>query len=106
MSASIHARGVHLALGARHLLVDVEFAADPGQCVGVVGPNGVGKSTLLKVLAGLQPVDRGTLTLSPPDATVGYLAQEPERLDETVHDFLARRTGVAAAQAELDAATA
>ncbi len=105
MPASLHTRGLHLALGARHLLDDVELSADPGQRIGLVGPNGVGKSTLLKVIAGLQPVDRGAVTLSPADATVGYLPQEPERRDETVHAHLARRTGVAAAEAELEDAT-
>ena len=73
----------------------------------MVGPNGVGKSTLLRALAGLQPVDRGTVTTTPPDATVGYLAQEPERRpDETVAELIARRTGVTEANRELNAATA
>ena len=105
MSASIHARGVSLALGARHILEGADLSVDPGQRVGLVGPNGVGKSTLLKLLCGeLQP-DAGTITRTPPTAIVGYLAQELERTDETVHEHLARRTGVAAAQHELDAAT-
>ena len=78
----------------------------PGARMGVVGPNGVGKTTLLRVLAGLEPPDAGAVELSPPDATVGYLAQEPERrADESVRDQLRRRTGVAAADAELEAAS-
>jgi ATPase subunit of ABC transporter with duplicated ATPase domains len=105
VSASLHARDLSLALGARHVLVGVDLAVDPGQRIGLVGPNGVGKSTLLKVVAGLVVPDRGTITLSPPSANVGYLPQEPERLDETVMHHLARRTGVAAASAELHAAT-
>ncbi|KNB53653.1 ABC-F family ATP-binding cassette domain-containing protein [Streptomyces caatingaensis] len=48
----------------------------------------------------------GTLRLSPPTATIGYLPQEPDRRPgESVGAFLARRTGVAEAQAALDAAT-
>jgi ATPase subunit of ABC transporter with duplicated ATPase domains len=67
----------------------------------------VGKSTLLGVLAGLERPERGTITLAPPNANVGYLPQEPERRpDETVAGFVARRTGVGAASAELDRATA
>ena len=105
MPASLHARDVSLALGARHLLVDVVLDADPGQRIGLVGTNGVGKSTLLQVLAGLIRPDRGRVVLNPATANVGYLPQEPERRDESVLDHLARRTGVTAAQAALDAAT-
>ncbi len=84
--------------------VDLVVAA--GQRIGVVGPNGVGKTTLLQALAGLVPIDRGRIERTPPAATVGYLPQEPSRSDETVAAFLARRTGVTAATAELEAATA
>ena len=66
--------------------------------IGLVGVNGAGKSTLLGVLAGLRPADAGTVTISPPGATIGHLPQEPDRRPhETVRQFLARRTGVAAA---------
>ena len=106
MTASLHARDISLALGARHVLDGVDLAVDPGQRVGLVGPNGVGKSTLLRILAGLLPPDRGVVTLSPSTANVGYLPQEPERADETVRRHLERRTGVAAASAALDASTA
>ncbi|MFB7264894.1 ABC-F family ATP-binding cassette domain-containing protein, partial [Streptomyces nojiriensis] len=55
---------------------------------------------------GLDTPETGELRLSPPGAAVGHLPQEPERRpEESVREFLARRTGVAAAQAELDAAT-
>ena len=50
----------------------------------LIGQNGAGKSTLLRMLADRRPT-AGAVTLSPPDATIGYLAQEPERIDgETV----------------------
>ena len=50
-----------------------------GRRIGLVGPNGVGKSTLLGALAGLVELDRGRVDRTPPTATVGYLTQEPER---------------------------
>ena len=106
MSASLHARNISLALGARHILVDVDLSLDPAHRFGLVGPNGVGKSTLLRVLCGRQRPDVGSVSLAPRSATVGYLEQEPERRQETVHAHIERRTGIVAAHAELDAATA
>ncbi|MDQ3945419.1 MAG: ATP-binding cassette domain-containing protein [Actinomycetota bacterium] len=79
----------------------------PGDRIGVLGPNGSGKSTLLRSLAGLIQPDGGSVVLTPPTATVGYLPQEPERRPgETILDLLGRRTGVTEASAALDAATA
>jgi len=105
--ATLVARSVTVSFGDHLVLDDVELVVAPADRVGLVAPNGTGKSTLLRVLAGHHAPDRGTVTLAPPSATVGYLPQEPERrLGESVHAFLARRTGVAAAQAELHRATA
>lgn len=91
--------------GERLLFAELDLVVAPGDVIGLVGVNGAGKSTLLRTLAGLLPVEAGSVTLSPPTAAVGHLPQEPERRPgETVRDFLARRTGVTAAQAALDAA--
>jgi len=106
MTSSLHARNLKLTIGKAVILADVELQVAPGWRVGLVGPNGVGKSTLLRVLAGTQRIDAGKVTVAPASATIGYLPQEPDRSEhETVRDFLARRTGVAEATAELDAAT-
>src|SRR6476620_3562391 len=105
-NASLHARNLSLSLGRAVILRAVDLSVSPGWRVGLVGPNGVGKSTLLKVLSGAIRPDAGTVTVAPPHAIVGYLPQEPERrAGETVAEFLARRTGVSAASAELEAAT-
>ncbi|SUA76801.1 Uncharacterized ABC transporter ATP-binding protein YjjK [Nocardia otitidiscaviarum] len=104
MSATLHARGLSAGHGERTLFADLDLVLAPGDVIGLVGVNGAGKSTLLRMLAAGRAAD-GSIALSPPDATVGYLAQEPERLaGETVMAFLARRTGVADAQRRMDAA--
>ena len=106
MVASLSLSGVSVTRAARPVLTDVDLLVAPGKRIGVVGPNGVGKSTLLAVAAGVLAPESGTVALAPPTATVGWLHQEPERSDELVRDLLARRTGVTDAQLELDAATA
>ncbi|RBJ01274.1 ABC transporter ATP-binding protein [Micromonospora provocatoris] len=106
MSATLIAKDLTAGHGDRLLFEDLDLVVAPGDVVGLVGVNGAGKSTLLRTLAGLVPREQGSVSLSPPTATVGYLPQEPERRPgETVREFLARRTGVSAAQAALDAAT-
>ncbi|MEU2983693.1 ABC-F family ATP-binding cassette domain-containing protein [Micromonospora aurantiaca] len=106
MSATLIAKDLTAGHGDRILFEDLDLVVAPGDVVGLVGVNGAGKSTLLRTLAGLAPREQGSVALSPPTATVGYLPQEPERRPgETVRGFLARRTGVTAAQAALDAAT-
>ncbi|WP_262282960.1 ABC-F family ATP-binding cassette domain-containing protein [Micromonospora sp. MA102] len=106
MSATLIAKDLTAGHGDRLLFTDLDLVVAPGDVIGLVGVNGAGKSTLLRTLAGLQPLEQGSVVSNPPTATVGYLPQEPERRPgETVRGFLARRTGVTAAQAALDAAT-
>lgn len=104
MSTTLHARGLSAGHGERTLFDDLDLTLAPGDVIGLVGVNGAGKSTLLRMLAD-RATPTGSITLSPPDATVGYLAQEPERIPgETVLEFLGRRTGVTAAQHAMDSA--
>ena len=106
MPASLRVQGIRVTLGVTTVLDGVDLAADPGQRVGIVGPNGVGKTTLLRAIAGQVRIERGRVLLTPTGATVGYLTQEPQRVvGENVRAFLHRRTGVAAAQSALDEAT-
>lgn len=106
MTATLRAHDLVFAHGAQEVLSGVSLSLFPGHRVGIVGPNGVGKSTLLRVLAGLLDPDLGSVTLTPPSATVGYLQQEPDRrAGEKVLDYLARVTGVTAATTVLQTAT-
>ncbi len=95
---AVNLRAVGFAHGPHVVLADVAVMVGAGSRLAVVGPNGVGKSTLLALLAGhLQP-ETGSVTLSPPTATVVLLPQERDRRPaENLHDYLGRRTGVTAA---------
>ncbi len=101
-SFSLVARDLRKTRAGVTVLEAVDVAVGPRTRLGVVGPNGVGKTTLLRLLAGLDRPDRGSIVAAPPSLRVGYLPQEPERSLETLTAFLARRTGVAAAEAELE----
>ncbi len=68
------------AHGDKVILDNVTLSFYPGAKIGVVGPNGMGKSTLLKVMAGMEDVSAGEAKLTP-GYTVGILQQEPP-LDE------------------------
>ncbi|NMO53622.1 ABC-F family ATP-binding cassette domain-containing protein [Actinoplanes sp. TBRC 11911] len=107
MSATMIARDLAAGHGDRHLFSSLDLVVAPGDVIGLVGVNGAGKTTLLRTLAGLAPAGNGTVSLSPPTATVGYLPQERERRPgETVREFLARRTGVGPALTTMDEAAA
>jgi len=106
-AATLVARSLSHDRGGRTILSDISLTVGPQACVGVTGPNGVGKTTLLRLLAGIDPPDAGSVTLDPPTATVGYLAQEHEQVPgETVRGLLTRRTGARAAEDELAVAAA
>jgi ATPase subunit of ABC transporter with duplicated ATPase domains len=103
----LHADHVSRSHGAQTVLDDVTLTVGPESRIGIVGPNGIGKSTLLRILAGLEQPDAGTVRRAPAATTVGFLPQEPDaRRGEALRAYLARRTGVAEAEGELDRLTA
>ena len=103
----LSAKGIVRHHGAQVVLGGVSLSVTARTRLGVVGPNGVGKSTLLRILAGIEAPDGGGVERSPATTTVGWLPQEPDaHPGETLRAYLARRTGVAAASADLDLATA
>ena len=101
------ARDIQRHHGGQVVLGGVSVSITPGSRLGIVGPNGIGKSTLLRILAGLEEPDAGRVERSPLTTTVGFLPQEPDaHAGESLRAYLARRTGIAAASEGLDHATA
>ncbi|HYZ18760.1 MAG TPA: ABC-F family ATP-binding cassette domain-containing protein [Gaiellaceae bacterium] len=100
---TLAANEITIHRGADAILERVSLAVTPRSRIGIVGANGRGKTTLLRALAGLEPLDGGSVSRNPPSLRVGYLPQERE-LDpgETLLRYLARRTGVGEAEAELN----
>ncbi|MEU6606519.1 energy-dependent translational throttle protein EttA [Streptomyces shenzhenensis] len=75
-------RKARMAHGDKVILDDVTLAFLPGAKIGVVGPNGMGKSTFLRIMAGLEKPTNGD-AFPAPDAGVGILEQEPQLDDAT-----------------------
>src|ERR1700722_18128073 len=71
----INAHNVCLTFGAQPIFKNISFTFNTTDRVGLVGRNGSGKSTLLKAIAGMQPLDDGTIAISK-QMTLCYLPQE------------------------------
>src|SRR6202040_3428136 len=76
-SPLLQLRDIALTFGGTPLLAGAELSVGPGERVSLVGRNGTGKSTLLKVAAALVEPDRGSVFVQP-GTGVGYLAPEPD----------------------------
>jgi ATPase subunit of ABC transporter with duplicated ATPase domains len=104
VTAQLVAHDLAFSHGPDIVLDGVSLTVASGHRIGVVGPNGVGKSTLLRLLVGDLVPERGTVERVPRHATVGHLTQE---LDvgpgETIAQVIGRRTGAEMAQRDLDA---
>ncbi len=89
----IRLEGVCAGYGGREVLHDVSLNIEQGEMVGLLGPNGGGKSTLLLALSGVLPVTRGEIIIDGeplanmnPKAQAGRMASVPQRL-ETAFDM-------------------
>jgi ATPase subunit of ABC transporter with duplicated ATPase domains len=99
-STLLDARSITRHHGARTILQDVDVRVDATTRLALIGPNGSGKSTLLRALAGIEPLDGGTVQRF---GTVGYLPQLADhRGVATVRATILERLGVAGAARVLD----
>ena len=89
-----------LAFGHVPLLDHTDFALETGERVGLIGRNGTGKTSFLKILAGLEKADDGVLQLQQ-NLRLAYVAQEPQ-LDQDATVFVAASAGIAGVIALID----
>ncbi|HEY6542431.1 MAG TPA: ABC-F family ATP-binding cassette domain-containing protein [Ktedonobacteraceae bacterium] len=86
-------RNLSKAFGAITVLEDISFVINSGDRVGIVGSNGVGKTTLLSILAGQESADAGSFSLAP-SIEIGYLPQStPEFYGRTMQDLIYESLG-------------
>src|SRR5260370_16395214 len=90
---------IHLSYGPRVVLDDVSCTVAPGEKAGLIGVNGAGKSSLVKIIAGIQEPDRGNVILP---RSYGYLSQDVANETSvaegiTVRDYIFSSTGLDAA---------
>ncbi len=87
MSAYLTLRNISKSYSFHHILNDVSLIVNAGERIGLVGANGVGKSTLLKIVTGEIEADGGEVLLAP-ERKIGYLAQVIEGYDDQTLDAL------------------
>ena len=84
---------LNFSVGTRTLLKNVGFTVEPGERIALIGRNGEGKSTLLRILTGEQRADEGEVRLEP-GAKAAYLQQDPRmETDATVYDMVLQGLG-------------
>ncbi|MFC4786815.1 ABC-F family ATP-binding cassette domain-containing protein [Nocardioides sp. MAHUQ-72] len=106
MSTTLTIAGLDVSFAARTLFTGLDLVLADGSVTAVVGPNGAGKSTLMRTIVGELPVESGSIRLAPRDATVGWLPQVVPDPTESLLDYARRRTGVGAADRDLERTTA
>ena len=94
----VEIQGICKSYGSQEILKDINLEAGPGECVGIVGKNGCGKTTLLSILAGARKADRGSIRYNGKKAVghpgvfaeeAAYVSQENPLMEElTVRDNL------------------
>src|SRR4051812_23536653 len=100
----LQVHNLHKSYGITTVLAGIGLIVNDGEHVGLIGPNGTGKSTLLRCIIGQEQPDTGTITLAPADASIGYVPQSFGELlgDRTIAQVVAEaQADYAAAEAAL-----
>lgn len=71
----LQVQNIAKSYGTAQVLAGAGFILNNNEHIGLIGPNGSGKSTLLRIITGQESADSGSIVLSPPGATIGYLPQ-------------------------------
>ncbi len=71
----LSAHHITKAYGLQDVLYNITFSLPAGERLGLIGSNGCGKTTLLRILAGVEQPNSGTVSLGFPGLRIGYLAQ-------------------------------
>lgn len=98
----LKAKNLHKSHGALTVLSGISFSLERGQKVALVGQNGVGKTILMKILAGDEKPDAGTLEIAC-GVCIGYLPQDASILEDiNISDYLRAVSGIDVVEKELD----
>ena len=99
------AHHIHKTYGIQPILQDISFSISNSERVGLIGPNGCGKTTLMRILAGIEQPDFGTVASTRPNLRIGYLAQGMDFDPEATLQSTISLTPVSQADLESDIAS-
>ncbi|MFA6295126.1 MAG: ABC-F family ATP-binding cassette domain-containing protein [Candidatus Paceibacterota bacterium] len=98
----IKVQNLYKSFGSLVVLSDVSFSLERGQKVALVGYNGTGKTTLLKIIAGIETQDSGKIDIAK-DACIGYLPQDTSLTgNKSIIDYLRDESGIGALEVEME----
>src|ERR1035437_5915453 len=102
----IKVQDIQKSYGSKNVLSNVSFSLGRGQKVALVGHNGTGKTTLLKILAGLEDQDAGSINIAS-HACIGYLPQDTSLSEnKTVMGYLRQVSGIDVLEKEMESLSA
>lgn len=99
------AHHLHKTYGIQPILHDVSFSVGNRERIGLIGPNGCGKTTLMRILAGIEQPDSGTVASTRPNLRMGYLAQGMDFDPEATLQTALRLDSVSQAEYETEIAS-
>lgn len=98
----IKVNNLYKNFGSKCILSDVSFSIGEGQKVALVGNNGTGKTTLLKMLAGVEKSDSGSIEINK-NSLIGYLPQDTSLYEDmTIEEYLKKISGIDILEKEIE----